>query len=212
MSPAHNCHDESLNTLKYAERLCQVNSKAQLGKSAEGSHGFSPALSSSSKEVSQLRQQQSQQSSAVSPGVREGYTYEYGAINSTIHDNLGGNRPGTLAARMLLRRTITDPQQRLAKIGLHQPKNTHGTLHNGDQEEHDRQHATLLDSSPGYGGGTSYTPNGTDKNNRNGSSDSANPKSVSKLDRITRDMDRERLEESAASTAQELEGLKNAYR
>jgi hypothetical protein len=168
-----------------------------VGKSAEGSHGFSPALSSSSKEVSQLRQQQSQQSSAVSPGVRDGYTYEHGAINSTIHDNLGGNRPGTLAARMLLRRTITDPQQRLAKIGLHQP---------------DRQHATLLDSSHGYGGGTSHTPNGTDKNNRNGSSDSANPKSVNKLDRITRDMDRERLEESAASTAQELEGLKNAYR
>lgn len=212
MSPAHNCHDESLNTLKYAERLCQVNSKAQLGKSAEGSHGFSPALSSSSKEVSQLRQQHSQQSSAVSPGVREGYTYEYGAINSTIHDNLGGNRPGTLAARMLLRRTITDPQQRLAKIGLHQPKNVHGTLHNGDQEEHDRQHSTLLDSNHGYVGGTSHTPNGTDKNTRNSSSDSANPKSVNKLDRITRDMDRERLEESAASTAQELEGLKNAYR
>lgn len=179
-----------------------------MGKSSEGSHGFSPALSSSSKEVSQLRQQQSQQSSAVSPGVKDGYTYEYGAINSTIHDNLGGNRPGTLAARMLLRRTITDPQQRLAKIGLHQPKNTHGTLHNGDQEDH----ATLLDSSHGYGGGSSHTPNGTDKNNRNGSSDSANPKSVNKLDRITRDMDRERLEESAASMAQELEGLKNAYR
>lgn len=183
-----------------------------MGKSAEGSHGFSPALSSSSKEVSQLRHQQSQQSSAVSPGVRDGYTYEYGAINSTIHDNLGGNRPGTLAARMLLRRTITDPQQRLAKIGLHQPKNTHGTLHNGDQEEHDRQHATLLDSSHGYGGGSSHTPNGTDKNNRNGSSDGANPKSINKLDRITQDMDRERLEESSASMAQELEGLKNAYR
>ena len=179
-----------------------MSSKGQLGKSTEGSHGFSSALSSSSKEVSQLRQQQ-QQLSAVSPVVREGYTYEYGAINSTIHDNLGGNRPGTLAARMLLRRTITDPQQRLAKIGLHKPKYTHGTLHSGDQEEHD---------SHVFGGDALYAPNGSGKDNRVGSSDNTNPSSFSKLDRITRDMDRERLEESAASMAQELDGLKNAYR
>ena len=212
LSPAHNCHDESLNTLKYAERLCQVSSKAQLGKSTDGNHNFPSALSSSTKEVSQLRQQHSQQLSAVPPAVRDGYTNEYGVINSTIHDNLGGNRPGTLAARMLLRRTITDPQQRLAKIGLHKPKNTHGTSHSGDQEERDRRHATSSDNSHVYGGETSHTPNGSGWGNRNGASDNANPNNFNKLDRITWDMDRERLEESAASMAQELEKLKNAYR
>lgn len=183
-----------------------------MGRSSEGIHGFTSALSSTSKEASQLRQQHNQQPSAVPPAVREGYTYEYGAINSTIHDNLGGNRPGTLAARMLLRRTITDPQQRLAKIGLHKPKYTHGTLHSGEQEEQYRQHAPSSGSSHVYGGDTSRAPNGSGKGNRDGASDNANPNNITNLDRITRDMDRERLEESAASIAQELEGLKNAYR
>jgi hypothetical protein len=39
LSPSHTCHDESLNTLKYAERLCQFNSKGLQTLSTD-SYGF----------------------------------------------------------------------------------------------------------------------------------------------------------------------------
>jgi Kinesin motor domain len=201
LSPAHTCHDESLNTLKYAERLCQVSSKGMQFKANDGSYGFpSSALSSSSKDIVQLRHQ----NSAPSSTGRDGYTYEYGALNSSIHDSLGGNRPGTLAARMLLRRTITDPQQRLAKIGVHKPKYSHGTLNGSGTEpdEHDRQLGFSLD---GY--------DSLYQNQREPSSAfNVTSKTLDNLERLTKEIDRERLEDSAAATALELEGLKNAYR
>ena len=170
-------------------------------KGSEGSYGFaSSALSSASKDIVQLKQQNSGSSSTG----RDGYTYEYGAINSSIHDSLGGNRPGTLAARMLLRRTITDPQQRLAKIGVHKPKYSHGTLNGSgpDTEEHDRQLGTSLD---GY--------DSLYQNRREPSSAyNVTSRTFDNLERMTKEIDRERLEDSAAATAIELEGLKNAYR
>lgn len=170
-------------------------------KGNESSYGFpSSALSSASKDIVQLRHQNSGPSSTG----RDGYTYEYGAINSSIHDSLGGNRPGTLAARMLLRRTITDPQQRLAKIGVHKPKYSHGTLNGSgtEPEEHDRQLGFSLD---GY--------DSLYRNQREPSSAfNVTSKTLDNLERLTKEIDRERLEDSVAATAQELEGLKNAYR
>lgn len=169
-------------------------------KGSEGTFGFqSSALSSASKDIVQLRHQ----NSAPSSTGRDGYTYEYGAINSSIHDSLGGNRPGTLAARMLLRRTITDPQQRLAKIGVHKPKYSHGTLNgSGTEPEEHRQLGFSLD---GY---DSLYQNQREPSN----AFNVTSKTLDNLERLTKEIDRERLEDSVAATALELEGLKNAYR
>ena len=105
--------------MKYAERLCQESAKNLQGRTNDVSYGFSSAAQSASKDVMQLQQQNL---SAQNRKDKDGMTYEYRYINDSIHDSLGGNRPGTTAARMLLRRTINDPQQRLARLGVHKPK------------------------------------------------------------------------------------------
>ena len=85
LSPSHIYYDESLSTLKYAERLSLVGHKV----------GFSdPFLS-----------------------IRKTPTQQKGDNDfSKIHEALGANKPGTPAARQLLRQTINDPQQRIAKM------------------------------------------------------------------------------------------------
>ena len=173
---------------------------------------------------------------------REGWTYEYGKIGHAIHDNLGGNRPGTLAARMLLRRTITDPQQRLAKIGMYKPKYVHGVLAVSDPDDLEKQSGGSSENHEGrYDSSTSHSPSPspspkthtnmntnthtntyahtqthTNTHTRTGSSNNTTSNVTSRTlerhDKITKEIDREKLEESAAAMGLELDGLKNAYR
>ena len=131
------------------------------------SYGFSSAAQSGAKDVIQLQQQ------------NDGFRY----INSAIHDSLGGNKPGTAASRMLLRRTLNDPQQRLARLGVHKPK------YITDPYLDDRRQVNR--SFDGYDNEYGRSPNPSEK---------------------MREMDQEKLEEAAAAMALELEGLKNAYR
>ena len=207
MSPAHTCHDESLNTLKYAERLCQVNAKGLQGKTNEVSYGFPSAVQSANKDVIQLQQQ----NTVAQSKKEQAHDSSLSLSTNTLHDNLGGNRPGTVASRMLLRRTITDPQQRLAKIGVHKPK------HSNDSDSEDRRQVT--GSYDGYDAPTvnkntittaavdtrvkkPVTFNGVD----------VTDKKFEMLKAISREIDQEKLEENAVAMAHELDGLKNAYR
>ena len=196
LSPAHTCHDESLNTLKYAERLCQVSSKNIQGRSGESSYGF-PGTPSGSKEVMQLQQQNN-----AAQEKRD--MYEYPNPNPSIQDSLGGNRPGTVAARMLLRRTINDPQQRLAKIGVHKPK--YGT----DSDPEDHRLSGSYDAYDAPLPTQSTTPLPKPQPTFNGVDVTA--KKYDRLQAISKEIDQEKLEEQNASMSMELEGLKNAYR
>ena len=191
--------------MKYAERLCLVSAKGLQGKSNEVSYGFSSAVQSATKDVIQLQQQHS---SAL--GKKDSMTHDNSLATSTLHDNLGGNRPGSNAARMLLRRTITDPQQRLAKIGVHKPK------HSTDSDPEDRR--LRMGSYDGYDAPHTYRPHAVESSvsgvkrpvTFNGVD--VTDKKLLKLTAISREIDQEKLEESAAALAVELEGLKNAYR
>ena len=88
LSPSHIYYDESLSTLKYAERLCQVGHKV----------GFNDPF-----HLSRRTPTQQQKDSSTNDFAK-------------IHEALGANKPGTPAARQLLRQTINDPQQRIAKM------------------------------------------------------------------------------------------------
>ena len=86
ISPSHTCYDETLSTLKYAERLCST------GKSGDTTH------------VSI--------GDTIDPQLSLALTSEY----SRLRKELGGSNPGTRANRLLLKQTISDPQQRLARL------------------------------------------------------------------------------------------------
>lgn len=86
LSPSHIYYDESLSTLKYAERLCQVGHKV----------GFNGPFHLSRRTPTQQQKESND--------------------FAKIHEALGANKPGTPAARQLLRQTINDPQQRIAKM------------------------------------------------------------------------------------------------
>ena len=88
ISPSHLCYDETLSSLKYAQRL----SIAAGSKAFENSGGLK-----------------------VSWAEILGSTT--GAIDTQkLHQDLGANRPGTEASRVLLAHTVNDPRQRLAKL------------------------------------------------------------------------------------------------
>ena len=110
-------------------------------------------------------------------------------------------------------RAVTDPQQRLAKIGVHKPK------HSNDSDSEDRRQVT--GSYDGYDAPTvnksgsvaaaavvdtrvkkPVTFNGVD----------VTDKKFEKLKAISREIDQEKLEGNAVAMAHELDGLKNAYR
>lgn len=99
ISPAHNCYEETLNTLKYAERLCSISTRSNhLGEYSL--FGTNEGAKSSKGRMS-------------TGGVDDSFTADEYAH---IFQSLGANRPGTKAYRQLLKQTVTDPQQRLARL------------------------------------------------------------------------------------------------
>jgi hypothetical protein len=94
ISPSHTCYDETLQTLKYAERLlCQVMNipSAKPGMESSGRVSIHDT---------------------IDPELSYALVSEY----SKLKHELGGNKPGSIAAKHLLQQTIADPQQRLAKL------------------------------------------------------------------------------------------------
>lgn len=102
VSPSHLCYEETLSTLKYAQRLCLV--------------GRQPSDAGIVKWADQVE---------GTPSIKQ------------IIGDLGAARPGTEASRMLLKNTLNDPQQRLARLDsadlAHEPATSHvdTRLHSG---------------------------------------------------------------------------------
>jgi len=98
VSPSHTCFDETLHTLKYAERLCQLNVSSLPGMESSGRIGINDT---------------------IDPDLTYALATEY----SKLKGELGGNKPGSQAARHLLQQTIADPQQRLARLDPYKASN-----------------------------------------------------------------------------------------
>ena len=104
ISPAHSCYDETLATLRYAERLCKVRAHSRAGlASGTGAGAGSQSANNLTSLVAADRDM---------VFTRNALLEEF----EKIHQGLGLNKPGTPASRRLLRETITDPQQRIARM------------------------------------------------------------------------------------------------
>ena len=91
ISPSHTCFDETLHTLKYADRLCRLSVSSMPGRESAGRVGINDT---------------------VDPQL----TYSLATEYSKLKQELGANKPGSQAARHLLQQTTADPQQRLARL------------------------------------------------------------------------------------------------
>ena len=112
ISPSHSCYEETLSTLKYAERLCLIGNKSyQLGDLS---------LFGNTPLKSHHPNTQLQSHNAVESLLSTTNADEY----AHIFQSLGANRPGTKAFRQLLKQTISDPQQRLARMFTDQQKSS----------------------------------------------------------------------------------------
>lgn len=113
LSPAHNCHEESLSTLKYAERLCMLSPRAASVGDPTFGHGPNSSFLSTSGMV----------------GLNASGDFGQAGLGSgpfALPDDFGGGhkgngkgegwQTGSKAARQLLRNMVSDPQQRLAKL------------------------------------------------------------------------------------------------
>lgn len=96
ISPSHLCFEETLSTLKYSERLCRLSASAMPGgESAARVH--------------------------IGDTVDPQLSYTLAVEYSRLREELGGNRPGSEAAKHLHQQMISDPQQRLAKLDPYKP-------------------------------------------------------------------------------------------
>jgi hypothetical protein len=86
ISPSHLCYDETLSTLKYANRLCLSSTSEASGRVSIGD--------------------------TIDPQLSLALTSEF----NRLKQELGGQKPGSKASRLLLQQTISDPQQRLARL------------------------------------------------------------------------------------------------
>ena len=90
ISPSDDCYDETLSTLKYAERLCAVGSASG---NAGGKRG----------------------SVSINDTIDPQLTFALASEFKRLKEELGG-ATGSRAARLVLKQIISDPQQRLAKL------------------------------------------------------------------------------------------------
>eukprot|EP01041_Mallomonas_annulata_P007890 gene7890-16153_t len=90
VSPSHLSYDETLSTLKYADRLCVLG--------GHGRGGDSPGRVAIGD--------------TIDPQLSLTLTTEFNRLKK----ELGGQKTGSKASRMLLQQTISDPQQRLARL------------------------------------------------------------------------------------------------
>ena len=91
ISPSHTCFDETLSTLKYAERLCNLSPSSMPGHESSGRVSIRDT---------------------IDPQL----SYTLATEFSRLKRELGGGKQGSLAARHLLQQTVSDPQQRLARM------------------------------------------------------------------------------------------------
>jgi hypothetical protein len=98
VSPSDSCYDETLNTLKYAERLCALG----------GNHG-NPGAKRGAVNINDT----------IDPQL----TFALASEFKRLREELGG-ASGSRAARQLLKQTVSDPQQRLAKLSKEDPPGT----------------------------------------------------------------------------------------
>jgi len=98
ISPSHTCFDETLSTLKYAERLCNLGTSSQPG-------------------------QESTSRVSIRDTIDPQLSYSLASEFSRLKKELGGSKHGSVAARHLLQQTLSDPQQRLARMDPYQSNN-----------------------------------------------------------------------------------------
>lgn len=97
ISPAHSSFEDSVSTLKFAERLCLKSSSSMAMNNSLLDDSSVNDYSSMSGHQHHLQPQQQGEF-------------------SKLNEHLGATKPGSQAARNLLRETLSDPQQRIAKL------------------------------------------------------------------------------------------------
>jgi hypothetical protein len=96
ISPSHTSYDETLQTLKYAERLCQIIPSAK------------PGMESTARV-------------SINDTIDPELSYALAGEFTKLKHELGGQAPGSMAAKHLHQHTLSDPQQRLAKLDPYRP-------------------------------------------------------------------------------------------
>jgi len=109
ISPCASSYEESLYTLKYASQLCITGPST-----ASSAQTLAPTPNSSQIALAVALEQQLQQQQLQEAAGSGGEVLVDGEF-SKIHQNLGANRPGSQAARQLLKNQLNDPQQRIQK-------------------------------------------------------------------------------------------------
>ena len=129
VSPASVHHEESVNTLRYAERLCSAPPAAR-------------ALSAASQQPPAAASGRTRRTDSDPPPSAHARPYGHPAAAPSAQEfeyGLGG-RPGSAAARSLLQRAVADPQQRLARMGVHSPPSYLHPPTNPSQHAHAHAH------------------------------------------------------------------------
>jgi DNA repair exonuclease SbcCD ATPase subunit len=125
LSPSHTSYEETLNTLKYAGRLCRHTPVELLPRKIVQSEdkGFIEEFNSVSSWQRVMRNSTdsiSRTTTPISTPARSRIVSELtqGSSQKMLHQTLGGGTPGSSAAQKLLQNVVSDPQQRLAKLGM----------------------------------------------------------------------------------------------
>jgi hypothetical protein len=148
ISPSHTSYDETLQTLKYAERLCQIIPSAKPGMESTGRVSINDT---------------------IDPELSYALAGEF----TKLKHELGGNTPGSLAAKHLHQHTVSDPQQRLARLDPYRPNyieddaRYQSSRGRGGGDDDRSTHSMVLPmsaskrTSRGGGGGISHSYNGS---------------------------------------------------
>jgi hypothetical protein len=99
ISPAHSCYEETLSTLRYAERLCEVHINRRIAARVAGQNVPMDLVTSLDDNTL---------------GPRRAILEEF----QRIHQRMRGNssKSSTRNSREILRQTLSDPQQRIARL------------------------------------------------------------------------------------------------
>lgn len=134
ISPSHLSYDETIATLRYAEKLCLIRKKSlsQLALSAQSTiRGPQLLTNGAYHDLPQTYSRHQHDSDPNSQLVMQSKP-ELEEEFRRFHQDLGSAKKGTLAARQLLQHTISDPQQRIAKLTRNMDMNQsqQGAIHN----------------------------------------------------------------------------------
>jgi hypothetical protein len=120
ISPSHLSYEDTVATLRYAEKLCLIRKKSLSQIAPPQSTGLPLLTNGGYHDVSSMnrfqQQKPQQHENPYSDLVLQQSRHEMDEDFRRLQQDLGSTKKGSLAARQLLQHTISDPQQRIAKL------------------------------------------------------------------------------------------------